>query len=114
MTLFTEAGAWGAAIGAAATLLVGFTWGGWVTQATASSMARESADGAVLAALVPICVAQSQRDPGAKEKLDQLTQASSWSRGDLLEKTGWATVPGTDSPNRVLAAACLKKLAVSP
>ena len=112
MPRFFEPGAWGAVVGAVASVVIGFTWGGWVTQTTASRMARDGADAAVVQALVPICVAQSQQDPNSKQKYEQLGAASSWSRDDLLAKTGWATMPGTDAPNRGVVTACPKTLAI--
>ena len=41
---------------------IGLTSGGWVTQTTASRMARDGADAAVVQGLLPICVAQSRQD----------------------------------------------------
>ena len=46
-----RAGLWGAAAGAIALAIVGFSWGGWVT----GGQAKTLADAAVTAALVPIC-----------------------------------------------------------
>ena len=53
----------GAAIGAVALAIVGFTWGGWVTGGTAEKMASDQAKFEVIAALAPICVEQSKQDP---------------------------------------------------
>src|SRR6266508_5398742 len=50
----------GAAAGAAPILVVGFTWGGWVTGGTAKEMAQKSATSAVVTALAPICVDKFQ------------------------------------------------------
>ena len=46
----------GIAIGAVASMVIGFSWGGWVTGGTANKLAVERADTAVVAALTPICV----------------------------------------------------------
>jgi len=46
----------GAAIGAVASIVVGFSWGGWMTGGTADRLAAERADTAVVAALTPVCV----------------------------------------------------------
>ena len=43
-----------------ATMIVGFTWGGWVTGSTARSMAEET----IVTRLAPICVVQFNKDPG--------------------------------------------------
>ena len=47
---------WGAAGGAIALAIIGFTWGGWVTGGHAKTLA----DAAVTAALVPICADKFQ------------------------------------------------------
>ena len=101
---------YGAAAGAVALAIVGFSWAGWVTAGTAKKMASEEAQQQVIAALVPICVEQSKQDPQASEKMADLKSASSWKRRDLLIKTGWATMPGATKPDRDLASACMKKL----
>jgi hypothetical protein len=99
-------GLYGATCGAIALAVVGFTWGGWVTGATARQMAAEQSKTDVVAALSLICVDQSKRDPQMTEKIAMLKAASSWSRGDLVLKNGWATMPGTAEGNRQVADAC--------
>ena len=96
-----------------ATLIIGFTWGGWVTNGTASRMSSERAEAAVVSALLPVCVAHAQQDPKAKETLAALNAAAYYNRSDVLEKAGWATLPGTSTPVRGLGAACATKLAAS-
>lgn len=101
----------GAAAGAAAIMIVGFAWGGWVTGGTADKMASDMARLEVVAALVPICVEQSNQDPKVVETMAQLKDASSYQRSNLLMQTGWATMPGSTDPNRQVAAACMAELA---
>lgn len=101
----------GAAVGAAALAIVGFTWGGWVTGGTAKQMAADQARLEVVAALVPICIEQSSQDPQVVERLAQLKDAINYQRADMLMKAGWATMPGSSDPNRNVAKACLEKLA---
>ena len=101
----------GAAAGAIALAIVGFSWGGWVTGGTAGKMAAEQARNEVVAALVPICLQQSQQDPRLTETLAQLQAASNYKRSDMLMEAGWATMPGSSDPNRAVASACMDKLA---
>jgi dienelactone hydrolase len=101
----------GAAVGAAALAIVGFTWGGWVTGSTARQMAADQAQLEVVAALVPICIEQSRQDPQVVETLAQLKSASSYKRRDMLMNAGWATMPGTSEPDRNVAKACIEELA---
>ncbi len=102
---------YGAAAGAVALAIIGFSWGGWVTGGTAKQMAADQARLEVVAALVPICVEQSSQDPQVVETLTQLKDATSYYRGDMLMKAGWATMPGSTDPNRQVATACVEKLA---
>lgn len=106
-----EPGLKGAAVGAAALAIIGFTWGGWVTAGTAKQMAGEHARLEVVAALVPICLDQSKQDPKVVKTLSQLKEASNYMRSDMLMKAGWATMPGSSDPNRSVARACMEKLA---
>ncbi len=104
-------GLYGAAVGAVALAIVGFSWGGWVTGGTAEKMASEHARLEVVAALVPICIDQSGQDPQVVATLAQLKDASSYQRSDMLMEAGWATMPGSSDPNRDVARACMEKLA---
>jgi len=58
-------GLWGAAAGAVALAIVGFTWGDWHT----SKGATQRAEAAVLTALVPACVKEVMADPAAAVEL---------------------------------------------
>ena len=104
-------GLYGVAVGAAALAFVGFSWGGWVTGATATEMASDQARLEVVAALVPICVEQSKQDPQVVESLAGLMDATRYQRSDLLMEIGWATMPGSNEPNRNVASACMEELA---
>ena len=104
-------GLYGAVIGAVALAIAGFSWGGWMTGTTAKRMASDMARSEVVAALVPICIENSKQDPQVAEKLAELKDASSYQRGDMLMKAGWATMPGSTDPNRQVANACGDTLA---
>lgn len=101
----------GAAVGAIALAITGFTWGGWVTGGTAKEMAADQAKLEVLAALVPICIEQSSQDPNVTETLALMKDAYFGERNDMVVKAGWATMPGSSDPNRNVARACMDELA---
>src|SRR5260370_27546151 len=99
----------GIAIGAVASMVVGFSWGGWMTGGSAIKLADERANNAVLAALTPICVEKFLQNSDAKANLAVLQKISSnWEQGDYLQKGGWATRPGAPSSDYQLARACAK------
>jgi hypothetical protein len=96
---------WGVAGGAIALAIVGFTWGGWVTGSKAETTAVMRINDAVVGALAPVCVDKFQHAGDASANLVALKKVETWSQGDFVEKGGWATVPGTNSAERVTAVA---------
>jgi hypothetical protein len=87
-------------------MVIGFSWGGWMTGRTADKIAAERADTAVVTALTPICVEKFLQNRDAKANLALQTISSNWEQGDFLQKGGWATQPGATSPDYHLARAC--------
>jgi len=103
-------GIYGAVVGAIAVSIVGFSWGGWVTGSGANKMAIARAHDDVIAALVPVCLNLSNADSNRVMKLASIKKASSYKRRDAVMEAGWATMPGSEKPNRDLAAACIDVL----
>ena len=101
---------YGAAIGAAVLAIVGFSWGGWMTNSKAATLAREQASAAVIAALAPICVANFRHAKDTTTQLAALKKASSWERGGIVEKAGWAKMPGIESTDSDMARACATQI----
>jgi hypothetical protein len=104
-------GLYGAACGAVALAVIGFSWGRWVTGGTARTMAADQSKAEVVTALSLICVDQSKRDPQLAERVAAIKTASSWNRGDLVLKNGWATMPGTADGNSQVAKDCADTIA---
>ena len=80
---------------------------------TAEKMASQRAETAVavVAALAPICVEKFQQQTDSAAKLVAFNKVSStWDRRALIEKGGWATMPGSNAPNSAVASACAEKL----
>ena len=101
----------GAAAGAAATMIVGFNWGGWALGSTVDKVAKDRADSAVVVALAPICVDKFRQAQNATENLSELNKISyAWDRGSFVEKGGWATMPGAASPDSAVARACAEMI----
>jgi len=100
----------GVAIGAVATMIVGFSWGGWTLGGTARHMADTQASSAVVAALAPICVAQFQSAADAPARLAELKKISSWQQDAFIEKGGWDKMPGGKSVDSGVARACANML----
>ena len=110
----TKPALWGMAGGAVAMAIVGFTWGGWTTSGKAEAVALERANDAVVVALAPICADRFRHSADVSANLAAFGKAEAWAKGDFLEKGGWATVPGTNSPDRVTAIANACALLLAP
>jgi hypothetical protein len=99
----------GAAVGAVATIIVGFQWGGWTLGGTASKQVRDAEQASIVRVLAPICADKFQRSADASANLETLKKADSWKRDEMIEKAGWTTFPGSE-PDRSVAEACANLL----
>ena len=76
---------WGAAAGAAALAVIGFTLGGWMTGGNAEAMAQKRSQTAVVAVLTPICIQKFKANANASVKLAELKDIGvSWLRRDYI------------------------------
>jgi hypothetical protein len=94
----------------AGTMLVGFSWGGWVTGSSAQKTASTQASTAVVQRLGTICVAQFQQDGAKTAKLAELKATSSYQQGTYVKEQGWATMPGDEQADSKVATECAKLL----
>lgn len=108
--VWTKPALWGAAIGGGALAIVALSAGWVVTANSAEKMARQQAASAVIMSLTPICVAKYEMETEKTGLLAALEGKSAWTRGDWVEEKGWATMPGSDSPNSQVADACAVEL----
>ena len=95
----------GAAVGAVATIFVGFNWGGWFLGSTAHEMVQEQSKLAVVAALAPVCADKFRAQPDAAAKTIALSKVDSWKRAEEFPKE-FVTLPGETYPNPALVDAC--------
>ena len=101
---------WGAAIGAVACAVVGFSWGGWVTGATARKNAGAAAHDATVIALAPSCAERFRAQSDGAARIAELAKSSSWERATAVEKSGFATLPGMKGSDSDIARACVDLL----
>jgi hypothetical protein len=98
---------WGAVFGAVGIMIVGFSWMGWTLGHTTKRLVAEGSESAVVAALTPFCVSSYLKQPDATKKLALLRgDTSSYTQRDIIEKSGFATMPGNTEPSSGVAAAC--------
>ena len=93
-------------------LVVGFTWGGWVTGGTSRDLAATAGTDARGQLASVICVERFLASPTAAAQLVELKGlTSSYQQRQFIEKSGFATMPETDSANRRASDLCAQMLA---
>lgn len=100
----------GVVAGAVATIAIGFYWGGWTLASTAETNAARRVNVALVEAYAPVCVERFQQQTDADSKWSEFGKVDSWRRDDYIKKTGFATPPGSASPNDRIADACADAL----
>jgi hypothetical protein len=101
---------WSCAACAVATMIVGFTWGGWVTGGTAEKMSGAAASTARAELAATMCVSRFMSGTDMVAQLAALKASNSWNRDDLIDKGGWTTPPGAEKPIQGAADLCAKRL----
>ena len=82
----TKPAIWGAIGGAIVAMVIGFTWGGWVTGGTATQMQTTSAESAIVQAFTPLCVVKAEQEP---EQIALLKEEASYQRDNFVVEAGW-------------------------
>jgi len=100
----------GAAVGAVATIIIGFNWGGWVLGKTAETDATQRVNAALVQAYGPVCIERFKHQPNVEAKWVELTKVDTWRRDAYIKESGFATPPGSTSPNAAVADACADAL----
>ena len=104
--------AWACVATAVATMIVGFSWGGWVTGGTSQTMATAAGDAARAELASVICVERFKAASDSAAKLVEFNAITdSYKKRQFVETGGWATMPGQKSPDRRAAEGCAVALA---
>ncbi|WP_018096487.1 hypothetical protein [Sinorhizobium meliloti] len=104
---------WACAATAAATMIVGFNWGGWVTGGTSRTAAAAAADIARGELASAICVERFNAAPDAAAKLIEFKAITDgYKKRQFVEAGGWATMPGQTSPDSRSVQGCATALAI--
>src|SRR5207253_10093533 len=89
----------GATVGAVATMIIGFNWGGWVLGKTAENDATMLVNAALVQAYGPVCIERFNQQPNVDAKWGELANVDTWRREAYIKESGFATLPGSTSPN---------------
>jgi hypothetical protein len=101
---------WACAGCTVATMVVGFTWGGWATGGGARKMAEEAAASARYDLAAAICVDRFKAGDDMAAQLTALKELQTWNRGTFIEKGGWAKMPDGAEPTGPAAKQCATQL----
>lgn len=104
---------WASIAAVVLTMIIGFSWGGWVTAGSAQRMAEGAAKDAVVQRLAPICVAQFNQDLDREQKLIELQETNGFQRPGYVTDQGWATMPGEAESSSQVARECVRLLMLS-
>jgi hypothetical protein len=103
---------WSCAACVVLTMIVGFSWGGWVTGGTAQEMVDEATEQTTEQLAAALCVERFMNAQDAGVQLASLKEiTSSYRQSEFIEDGGWATLPGTDEANAEGADMCAERLA---
>jgi hypothetical protein len=84
---------------------------GWMSSGAANRMAADAAQSATVAILTPDCVHRFVSQDGGAAQVEALKKAGSWEQRGIVEKSGFANLPGEKEANSALAMACTTALA---
>ncbi|SON54547.1 hypothetical protein HDIA_1006 [Hartmannibacter diazotrophicus] len=94
-----------------ATMVVGFTWGGWVTGGTSQKMAMSAGDDARAELASVICMENFNAAPDSSAKLVEFKALTdSYKKRQFVEAGGWAVMPGQTSADRNAINGCITAL----
>jgi hypothetical protein len=94
----------------AATVALGFTWGGWVTSTAAAAMADRAVVGGEANLAADICVDRFITGRDAVAQTARLKSTETWARGDFMRQGGWLALPGRTNPVAGAADLCIQKI----
>ncbi|MFC3205063.1 hypothetical protein [Aquamicrobium soli] len=102
---------WSCVGAAVLTMIVGFSWGGWVTGGTAAKQAQAAGQHAAAQLAANICVNRFLKAPDAAAKLAEFKKVDSWKRDSFVSDGGWVTFAKMDKPVSGAAELCADQLA---
>ena len=97
---------WGLFSGSVISMIIGFTYGGWMFGSPAFSKGEEIARVAIADRLTPMCMAKFNQDPEKKIKLIEMNSMDVWYAEKYVKDQGWATIPFEDISDNNIADYC--------
>lgn len=92
------------------TIITLFSTGWMVTGSLAETIQRSAVHDALKDRLASICVAQFEQSAIHATAIDALKDTQEWQRGDYVQETGRATMPGSDGSEGFVADECAERI----
>src|SRR3974377_1783158 len=93
----------GAAVGAIATIIIGFSWGGWMVGSTAKKLAGEETRSAIGGIAAPAC-AEHFVNKANDEKWAEYQKVDTWRRDTYIKDGGYAMMAGLEDDSSTSCA----------
>jgi pimeloyl-ACP methyl ester carboxylesterase len=94
----------------AATVIIGFSWGGWETSGAAADHADLAVAHMKARLAANLCVNRFEGAADASAQFAVLKKTGGWQQSEWIEKGGWVTLPGGKRPVQGAADICVQKL----
>ena len=101
---------WSCIASIAATMIVGFSWGGWQTAGSAAEHTQQAVEAGRAQLVADLCVSRFEHAADAAAQFAALKKTDSWSQSDFITNGGWVTLPGTTQPVEDAADICVRRL----
>lgn len=92
------------------TLIVGFTWGGWMTARSAQEKADKAASSARAELAAAMCVNRFETAADVEAQLALLKKTDGWDQSSFIRKGGWTIAPDTKEAVTGAATLCAEQL----
>lgn len=101
---------WSCAGCIAATLILGFTWGGWMTASSVRKAVTQASYDARADLAAAICVKRFGDSPDHVANLAALKGTDTWKRDEFIVKGGWLKIEGQDDDISGASTLCAQRL----
>lgn len=101
---------WSCAGCVVATLVLGFTWGGWMTGSSARKAVVQAGYDARADMAAAICVKRFSGSPDRVANLATLKGTDTWKRDEFIVKGGWLKIDGQDEDVSGASTLCAQRL----
>ena len=93
------------------TMIIGFTWGGWMTTGRSELMAAGAVHEARTELMATLCVNRFINFEDVADQLADFQKSGSWEQRDIVRNGGWTNVGARDQPLENAVNVCAERIA---